>query len=203
MLTQVTNTFPKMVKIGLLLFDTTNQNSTTSLLPLCSSLYWNVLKSCCVLKKMMMIGFKINRNVIVVGRQILIPNEERRNITSMYHKLRVFELEHVTPLIPWERYLSIVLDRNIEDDVELVVYASDYFPQLGALLNKTDSRFNSLLSFSSSSFDFFFINFFFILRVLKLALPSSSRSQNQTMLTQFSALVAAQIWSSPIDLFLS
>lgn len=72
--------------------------------------------------------------------KILIPNEERRNITSMYHKLRVFELEHVTPLIPWERYLSIVLDRNIEDDVELVVYASDYFPQLGALLNKTDSR---------------------------------------------------------------
>ena len=68
----------------------------------------------------------------------------------MYHKLRVFELKHVTPLIPWERYLSIVLDRDIEDDEELVVYASDYFPKLGALLNKTDTRLNPLLhSFSS------------------------------------------------------
>ena len=63
----------------------------------------------------------------------------------MYHKLRVFELRHITPLIPWERYLSIVLDHDIDESTELVVYASDYFPLLGALLRKTDARFNQLL----------------------------------------------------------
>ena len=58
--------------------------------------------------------------------------------------MSVSDLSHLTTSIPWLRYFDIVLDRTLDGTEDIVVYASDYFPQLGALLDKTEPRLKSL-----------------------------------------------------------
>lgn len=51
------------------------------------------------------------------------------------------ELNRFTEPIPWFRYLSQVLNRELSEDELVVTYATDYFLQLGHLLNNTDERY--------------------------------------------------------------
>lgn len=73
-------------------------------------------------------------------QQILTPAEERRNFSAMYRKVTISELNEMTEVIPWTRYLNTVLNRTMNENETVVIYASEYFPQLAALVNQTDQR---------------------------------------------------------------
>lgn len=61
----------------------------------------------------------------------------------MYQRITVGELSRFTNPIPWKRYLSLVLKREISEDEEVVTHATEYFLQLGFLLNNTEERYVS------------------------------------------------------------
>ncbi len=58
----------------------------------------------------------------------------------MYRKVTLTELNEMTEIIPWTRYLSTVLNRSVNETESVVIYASSYFPQLAALVNQTEDR---------------------------------------------------------------
>lgn len=59
----------------------------------------------------------------------------------MYRKMTVAELSNETDVIPWEKYLGSVLNKSIDANEEVVVYAMDYFLDLAGLLNRTEDRY--------------------------------------------------------------
>ncbi|XP_050738565.1 neprilysin-2-like isoform X4 [Eriocheir sinensis] len=71
-----------------------------------------------------------------------MPKEERRNISKLYNKMTIGELQTMVPEIPWLEYINRVLHPfftvNIEEPV--VVGVPDYVKNLGKLLKNTPNR---------------------------------------------------------------
>ena len=68
----------------------------------------------------------------------------------MYRKMRVDELDDMSGVIPWTRYLSTVLNQTMNGSEQVVVYATEYFPMLATLIEGSDSRCHTKFSESSS-----------------------------------------------------
>ncbi|XP_034665893.1 neprilysin-4 isoform X1 [Drosophila subobscura] len=71
---------------------------------------------------------------------ITAPAEQRLNVTKLYKRMTLQQLEEVVPEIGWTAYLSTLQDRQVSDSEEVVIYAVDYMKQLVTLLAETEPR---------------------------------------------------------------
>lgn len=66
--------------------------------------------------------------------------EERVNVSQIYKRMNVGSLQQQIPDIDWERYLEIVLERPVNRNETVVMFAVNFMYDLVVLLNRTESR---------------------------------------------------------------
>lgn len=52
--------------------------------------------------------------------------EDRRNVSELYRRMTLVELENLVPEIKWRRYLRIVMNRSVHSDETVVLFALSY-----------------------------------------------------------------------------
>lgn len=72
--------------------------------------------------------------------QITASPDLRRNVSEIYNRMKVQDLESLVPQINWRRYLSIVLERKIGPNEPLVCFCVPYLHDLVDLLAITPTR---------------------------------------------------------------
>lgn len=70
--------------------------------------------------------------------KIMSSQEDRTNISFIYQKRTLNQLQNEIPGIDFRRYLSIVQDRNVNGNEQVIMYAKTYMQQLVKLIEKTD-----------------------------------------------------------------
>lgn len=69
-----------------------------------------------------------------------LPREERRNISSLYNKMNIAEIEKLAPNIKWSKYFGALLGTNVTASDEIIVNVPKFLTKLDALLLTTDKR---------------------------------------------------------------
>jgi neprilysin len=70
-----------------------------------------------------------------------MPEVDRHDTSSIYHKLTLAELQKEVPQLNWREYMQVTLgDVKLEDDETLVSYAMPYLVQMGKIIAETDRR---------------------------------------------------------------
>uniref|UniRef100_A0A803XXD3 Endothelin converting enzyme like 1 n=1 Tax=Meleagris gallopavo TaxID=9103 RepID=A0A803XXD3_MELGA len=67
-------------------------------------------------------------------------DDVRRDISSMYHKVTLGELQRITPTLKWKRLLDRIFHDNFSEDEEVVLLATDYMHKVSDLIRVTPSR---------------------------------------------------------------
>ncbi|KAG5674892.1 hypothetical protein PVAND_004837 [Polypedilum vanderplanki] len=70
--------------------------------------------------------------------EIMISQEDRTNISVLYQKMTLAELQKEIPGIDWIRYLTIVQDRVVNSNEKVIMFANDYMKQLVKLIDQTE-----------------------------------------------------------------
>lgn len=70
--------------------------------------------------------------------KITSAQEDRTNISVLYQKLTLNELQAEIPEIDWMRYLMIVQDRVIDPDEKVIMFAKTYMQDLVKLIDSSD-----------------------------------------------------------------
>ena len=70
----------------------------------------------------------------------MTPPHERRNFSKIYEKMRLSKLSEEVPAFNFTQYLNLVLPKSLEEDEEVVIYASKYFKKLTKIVEETDKR---------------------------------------------------------------
>ncbi|XP_017048860.1 neprilysin-4 [Drosophila ficusphila] len=71
---------------------------------------------------------------------ITAPAEQRLNVTKLYKRMTLDQLQSEVPEIKWRAYLQSLQDREVLGSEEVVIYAVEYMSKLVTLLDETDSR---------------------------------------------------------------
>lgn len=71
---------------------------------------------------------------------IMASPEDRVNVTQLYRRMNVGIMHQNIPEIDWQRYLRIVLEKPIERNETVVIFAINFLHDLVKLLNRTESR---------------------------------------------------------------
>ncbi|KAM7161003.1 endothelin-converting enzyme-like 1 [Macrochelys suwanniensis] len=64
----------------------------------------------------------------------------RRDISTMYNKVMLGELQRITPTIKWKRLLDRIFHDNFSEEEEVVLLATDYMQKVSELIRSTPSR---------------------------------------------------------------
>ncbi|CAH2234796.1 jg13219 [Pararge aegeria aegeria] len=64
--------------------------------------------------------------------------EDRRNVSELYRRMTLAKMEGLVPQIHWRRYLCIVMNRTVEAQETVVLFALNYVRHLVQLIKKTD-----------------------------------------------------------------
>ncbi|KAF1401061.1 Endothelin-converting enzyme-like 1, partial [Spheniscus magellanicus] len=67
-------------------------------------------------------------------------DDVRRDISSMYHKVTLGELQRITPTFKWKRLLDRIFHDNFSEEEEVVLLATDYMHKVSDLIRVTPSR---------------------------------------------------------------
>lgn len=78
--------------------------------------------------------------LLFLSLQITPAPENRRNVSELYKRMSVAELQYHVPKINWVRYLSIILSRPVSPHEPVVNFALRYCEDLVQLLHKTPPR---------------------------------------------------------------
>ena len=70
--------------------------------------------------------------------QITSAQEDRTNISVLYQKLTLNELQEEIPEIDWMRYLTIIQDRVINLEEKVIMFAKTYMKDLVKLIDSTE-----------------------------------------------------------------
>ncbi|XP_017102244.2 neprilysin-4 isoform X1 [Drosophila bipectinata] len=71
---------------------------------------------------------------------ITAPAEQRLNVTKLYKRMTLDQLQSLVPDIEWRAYLQSLQDREVSGSEEVVIYAVEYMTKLVALLQETEPR---------------------------------------------------------------
>lgn len=71
--------------------------------------------------------------------QIMSAQEDRTNISVLYQKLTLAELQKEIPGINWTRYLTIVQNRLVSSNEKVIMFAKNYMRELVKLIDRTES----------------------------------------------------------------
>ncbi|XP_054716984.1 neprilysin-2-like [Uloborus diversus] len=69
-----------------------------------------------------------------------LPREERRNISRMYNKYTVKQLQELAPKIPWLKYFNGLLSNEITENETLIVSVPDFIVKFSEFITSTDKR---------------------------------------------------------------
>uniref|UniRef100_A0A4W4G662 Endothelin-converting enzyme 1 n=1 Tax=Electrophorus electricus TaxID=8005 RepID=A0A4W4G662_ELEEL len=73
---------------------------------------------------------------------ITVPQEERRDEESIYHKIQARELATLAPAIDWMPFLRAVFAPVVLNDSEpVVLYATEYLQKVSQLISNTSKRY--------------------------------------------------------------
>ncbi|KAB7506372.1 hypothetical protein Anas_04291 [Armadillidium nasatum] len=78
-----------------------------------------------------------------ISQMISKDSEDRRNISELYNKMTIKELNEMVPEIPWLEYITKVLslkDLKITEDERINVNVPEYIKKLAELLKNTPKR---------------------------------------------------------------
>ncbi|XP_008940990.1 PREDICTED: endothelin-converting enzyme-like 1, partial [Merops nubicus] len=67
-------------------------------------------------------------------------DDVRRDVSSMYHRVTLGELQRITPTLKWKRLLDRIFQDNFSEEEEVVLLATDYMHKVSDLLRVTPSR---------------------------------------------------------------
>ncbi|NWU51055.1 ECEL1 protein, partial [Dromas ardeola] len=67
-------------------------------------------------------------------------DDVRRDVSSMYHKVTLGELQRITPTLKWKRLLDRIFHDNFSEEEEVVLLATDYMHKVSDLIRVTPSR---------------------------------------------------------------
>ncbi|KFR06059.1 Endothelin-converting enzyme-like 1, partial [Opisthocomus hoazin] len=67
-------------------------------------------------------------------------DDMRRDVSSMYHKVTLGELQRITPTLKWKRLLDRIFHDNFSEEEEVVLLATDYMHKVSDLIRVTPSR---------------------------------------------------------------
>ncbi|XP_068917634.1 neprilysin-4 isoform X1 [Tenebrio molitor] len=71
---------------------------------------------------------------------IMVPSENRRNVTDLYLKTSIGALRNYFPQFDWVHYFNIVLGREVDLEEPIACYCMDYLYKLFDILNNTPPR---------------------------------------------------------------
>lgn len=69
---------------------------------------------------------------------IMIPHEDRTNISVFYQKMKINELMKEIPEIDWQRYLTTVQGRAIDPEEKIIMFAKSYMKDLVKLIKSSE-----------------------------------------------------------------
>ncbi|GMT15487.1 hypothetical protein PFISCL1PPCAC_6784 [Pristionchus fissidentatus] len=76
--------------------------------------------------------------------EMLTPEDDRRNSTRQYNKMKIADLYSLLPQVDWVRYFKIIAPESVHDilsnDTEIIVTEVEYMKKLSTLLSTTDTR---------------------------------------------------------------
>ncbi|KAM9126786.1 endothelin-converting enzyme-like 1 isoform 1-T1 [Pangshura tecta] len=64
----------------------------------------------------------------------------RRDVSTMYNKVTLGELQRITPTLKWKRLLDRIFHDNFSEEEEVVLLATDYMQRVSELIRSTPSR---------------------------------------------------------------
>lgn len=70
--------------------------------------------------------------------KITSAQEDRTNISVLYQKLTLNELQNEIPEIDWMRYLTIIQDRVIDPEEKVIMFAKTYMQNLVKLIDSSE-----------------------------------------------------------------
>lgn len=72
--------------------------------------------------------------------QASIPEADRQDTGAIYKKMPIKELAREVPEINWLLYLNTFMPTEVNEDEPVVVYATEYLKEMGALIADTDTK---------------------------------------------------------------
>ncbi|XP_042901081.1 neprilysin-2 isoform X3 [Parasteatoda tepidariorum] len=69
-----------------------------------------------------------------------LPREERRNLSSMYNKFTLPQLQELVPGIDWPKYFNGLLNDPITENETMIVSVPKFLKKFGELIATTDKR---------------------------------------------------------------
>ncbi|KAK1162402.1 endothelin-converting enzyme-like 1 [Acipenser oxyrinchus oxyrinchus] len=67
-------------------------------------------------------------------------DEQRRDISTMYNRITLRQLQRITPSLHWKRLLDRIFHDNLSEDEEIVVLATDYMQKVSDIIKTTPER---------------------------------------------------------------
>ncbi|CAH2037158.1 unnamed protein product, partial [Iphiclides podalirius] len=80
-----------------------------------------------------LIDFEINL------AKITSAPEDRRNVSEIYQRMPIWKLIDLIPEVDWIQYLCIVMNKTINENETIVLFAHNYVSHLVKLINKTEA----------------------------------------------------------------
>ncbi|CAB1414219.1 unnamed protein product [Pleuronectes platessa] len=67
-------------------------------------------------------------------------DDQRKDISTMYNRITLRELQRVAPSLHWKRLLEKIFLENLSEDEEIVVLATDYLQKVSDIIKTTSKR---------------------------------------------------------------
>ncbi|KAI8436146.1 hypothetical protein MSG28_004235 [Choristoneura fumiferana] len=64
--------------------------------------------------------------------------EDRRNVSELYRRMTLQKMMHLVPEVNWRRYLCVVMNRTVDLNETVVLFALNYVRHLVKLIDETD-----------------------------------------------------------------
>ncbi|RWS10237.1 membrane metallo-endopeptidase-like 1 [Dinothrombium tinctorium] len=69
-----------------------------------------------------------------------LPREERRNISLLYNKMNISEIQKLAPNIDWHKYFNNLLNEPIPDNEDIIVNVPSFVRKINNLIPETKKR---------------------------------------------------------------
>ncbi|XP_041118960.1 endothelin-converting enzyme-like 1 [Polyodon spathula] len=67
-------------------------------------------------------------------------DEQRRDISTMYNRITLRQLQRIAPSLHWKRLLDRIFHDNLSEDEEIVALATDYMQKVSDIIRTTPKR---------------------------------------------------------------
>ncbi len=72
--------------------------------------------------------------------KVSMPEADRHDTGAIYKKLSLKKLKTIVPEFDWTTYLNTFLPTQVSLDEEIVVYALEYFQEMGKIIAKHETK---------------------------------------------------------------